>query len=123
MNQDNFAIAFGKLIHERMIELHISAQELAKALGVKRHAIYKYQRAESYPKAYNFVKTCLMLGITMNDLDKLMDSPAGPSKSEIRRQAAMRTLSAIKSCDNKDDVPASLHDTKVTLQSLASKIS
>ena len=97
-----------KIINLRKIK-GLTQDEFAKAVGVSRQAVYKWESGQSYPEVPKILEIKLLFNVSIDDLlDDSFDIPL-PEKKKRKKSA---TISAKPQTEKAEEVKVSVAEVK-----------
>ena len=68
-------MSIGQFIHRRRKHLHMTQEQLANKIHVSKSAVAKWETDGGIPDRDNLYRLAEVLGVTVNDLHRIIESP------------------------------------------------
>ena len=104
-----------KIINLRKIK-GLTQDEFAKAVGVSRQAVYKWESGQSYPEVPKILEIKLLFNVSIDDLlDDSFDIPL-PEKKKRKRNVSAVKAEAVKDVPAYESAPAALEPVEESIK-------
>ena len=101
-----------KLINLRKIK-GITQEEFAKAVGVSRQAVYKWESGQSYPEVTKLIEIKLLFGISIDDLlDESYEVNLPEKKRRRRKENAVKETVSVTPPTEEEILPEKTEEIK-----------